>query len=120
MTKYELPDEPEVGSWVKDADNDLWENTGSGWFCRTDETISYRWDELLSQYGPLESHVPEVEPKDGDIRYDEQNKVDTDAPAFIVYQNGRWQRYDWDPVQGKFKKWWVVDSDAARSYYHPL
>lgn len=119
MTKYELPDEPEAGSWVKDADGDLWELDGK-WQCRTEREVSYTWAELLFQYGPLESYIPPNPPKDGDIRFDESNKVGEDAPAFIVHQNGQWQRYDWDASEGKFKKWWVVDQEAANSFYHPL
>lgn len=114
MTKYELPDEPEVGSWVKDADGDLWENTGGGWFCRTDETISYRWSELLFQYGPLESYEPALEPKDGDIRFDK-----TDKTAFIVRKNNKWIRYSFTESEC-YGKSWVVPDSSANKYYHSL
>lgn len=116
MTKYELPDEPEVGSWVKDADGDLWEKDGL-WLCKTENEVSYTWSELLYQYGPLESHVPALEPKNGDIRF--QIEVN-ELKGFIVYQNGKWQRYHWDAGLKAYEQSWTVDDVAAQANYKAL
>lgn len=55
------PDEPVVGSIVRDDDGDAWQRKGAGWLCALPDQGRHTWAKLVNDHGPVRVvYTPDV------------------------------------------------------------